>query len=307
MADGGSEPPIYVVYAGSHQFRIARFFGGKRPVFGIDVPLRSAWCAAAADKWRLDLPTMQQLVEPYLNALKAHAGSRPCILLGHCFAGLIAFELAHRFLQIGGSVEKVILLDSSPVVLGPIRVAMRQILEHWTNVPERSLAGRASALSGRLTQTGRTLLWLLSQYARHGWWDLKKRIIGLPPATVTGMRDENGNFITFPTLMQIYDKIYDTHVPRPLGTSGILVKAEPFNDNERPYRNFDPALGWGGLFMDGLKIIEAKGNHISIVENDENLAAIAREVNALLERDLVGGTVPAAKADRDREELLIGS
>src|SRR5262249_11132776 len=108
-------------------------------------------------------------------------------------------------------------------------------------------------------------------------------------------------------LMQIYNKIYDTYVPRPLGTSGLLVKAEPFNDNERPYRTFDPAFGWGGLFMDGLKIIDVKGNHLSIVEDDDNLAAIARDVNALLERDLVAASAPATKADRDREELLMGS
>src|SRR5262249_28783398 len=174
-----------------------------------------------------------------------------CILLGHCFAGLIAFELAHRYLQIGGSVEKVILLDSAPAVLGPVRVATRQMQEHLRQAPKRSVALGLPILFKR---TWRTLWWLFGQYARFGWWDLKERLLGLPPATLTGMRDESGNFIEFPTLMRIYNKIYDTHVPRPLGTSGLLVKAEPFNETEKPYRAFDPAFGWGGLFMDGLKI-----------------------------------------------------
>jgi amino acid adenylation domain-containing protein len=114
MADGELEPPVYIVYAGNHQFRIARFLGGKRRVYGIDVPLRSAWCAAAAEDRISDLPTMGQLVQPYLDALRAHAGSSRCILVGHCFAGLIAFELARRFQEVGGSIGKVILLDSAP-------------------------------------------------------------------------------------------------------------------------------------------------------------------------------------------------
>jgi len=61
---------------------------------------------------------MEQLVEPYLDALRAHAGSSHCILVGHCFAGLMAFELARRFQEVGGSIGKVILLDSAPLLLG---------------------------------------------------------------------------------------------------------------------------------------------------------------------------------------------
>jgi thioesterase domain-containing protein len=304
MADGDTDPPIYVVYAGSHQFRIARFFGGKRPVFGMDVPLRPAWCTAAAEKRRSELPSMQEFVEPYLDALKAHAGQRPCILLGHCFAGLMAFELAHRFKELGGTVEKVILLDSSPLVVGPLRVAMRQIHQHWTGGNNGFAAARASGLVISLRKTGQTLWWVAGQYARHGWWRLKERLLGLPPATKTGMRDESGNFIEFPTLMEIYNKIYRTYVPRRLDASGLLVKAEPLSANDKPYRDFDPALGWEGLFAGGLDIVQAKGNHIAIVEIDENLAAIARDVNALLERDLIESS---GKTEDRPEELLLAS
>jgi amino acid adenylation domain-containing protein/non-ribosomal peptide synthase protein (TIGR01720 family) len=304
MADGDADPPIYVVYAGSHQFRIARFFGGKRPVFGMDIPLRSAWCTAAAEKRNSELPSMQELVEPYLDALKAHAGLRPCILLGHCFAGLIAFELAHRFKELGGTVEKVILLDSSPLVVRPLRVAMRQIHQHWTGGDNGFAAARAPGLATSLKKTGQTLWWVVGQYARHGWWRLKKGLLGMPPATMTGMRDESGNFIEFPTLMEIYNKIYLTYVPRRLDASGLLVKAEPLSANDKPYRDFDPALGWEGLFAGGLDIVQAKGNHIAIVEIDENLAGLARDVNALLERDLIESS---GKTEEGPKELLLAS
>jgi thioesterase domain-containing protein len=104
--------------------------------------------------------------------------------------------------------------------------------------------------------------------------------------------------------MEIYDKIYRTYVPRPLEASGLLVRAEPFNANDKPYRDFDPALGWGGLFAGGMEIVQAKGNHISIIDIDENLAGLARDVNALLERDLIE---PTSKTEDGPKELLLAS
>ena len=58
--------------------------------------------------------------------------------------------------------------------------------------------------------------------------------------------------------------------------AGVLVKAEPANANERPYREYDHALGWGALFTGGLDIVQANGNNISIIDIDENLAGLAR-------------------------------
>jgi thioesterase domain-containing protein len=121
---------------------------------------------------------------------------------------------------------------------------------------------------------------------------------------LTGMRDQDGNFIEFSTLMRLYDKIYDTYTPSSLEAEGILVRAEPFNQSEKPYRDFDAALGWGGLFEKDLEIIQAKGDHISMIEVDENLAGIARDVNALLERDRVR---QPDRTEADQQELLLAS
>jgi thioesterase domain-containing protein len=286
MADGESGPPVYVVYAGLHQFQIARFLGGKRPIFGIDVPMRSAWCAAAAENRRSALPTVEQFVEPYLDALRAHAGSSSCILLGHCFAGLVAFELARRFQEVGGAVEKVILLDSAYAVVGPFPVARQQWRRYWQDAAKAFAAGRASnAILPLLKDSWLTLRWLLRQIAGRGWDGLKERFAS-PQRLMTGMRDEGGKFIEFPTLVRMYENIYKTYVPRRLETAGILVKAEPATGGEKPYRDFDSALGWGHMFAEGLDIIQVKGNHISMIEVDHNMAGLAKAVNAVLERDV---------------------
>src|SRR5262249_22112476 len=123
MRDGTGEPPIFVVYAGGHQYRLAQFVGWDQPVFGIDVPLSTAWCEAAASNRSADLPTLEQMVEPYVEALWAYCGPSPCILTGHCFGALMAFELAHQFQQRGGVVEKVILFDGAAAIPEPFQAA----------------------------------------------------------------------------------------------------------------------------------------------------------------------------------------
>lgn len=58
------------------------------------------------------LPSLEKLVEPYVAAISEHAGSAPCVLAGHSFHRLMAFEAAHRINERGGRVQTVLLLDA---------------------------------------------------------------------------------------------------------------------------------------------------------------------------------------------------
>ena len=42
--------------------------------------------------------------------------------------------------------------------------------------------------------------------------------------------------------------------------------------------------GWGGRFTRGLEIVQAKGDHWSLVKDERNTAALARQINAVLDR-----------------------
>jgi thioesterase domain-containing protein len=42
--------------------------------------------------------------------------------------------------------------------------------------------------------------------------------------------------------------------------------------------------GWGGRFTRGLEIVHAKGDHLSLVKDERNAAALARQINAVLDR-----------------------
>lgn len=291
MADGKSGPPIYVIDAGAHQFQIARFFGDRRrPVFGIEVPLQSSWCDAARENRKDAMPGMDEMIAPYLDALRAHAGNSRCILVGHCFAGLVAFELGRRYQEAGGKVDAVVLLDA-PMPQRRLPVALR----HWNRIwgPSQDGNGAAGA-GGRIKSSLLILRWLIKETANKAMQDMRARFSA---AELVGIRDENGRFIEAPIRDRIHNSVLETYVRRRMNAPGLLVRAETLTESERPYREYDPTLGWGDSFAGGLRIVQAKGNHLSMIEDDESMAAIAREANAVLE------VVTADEAEVERERL----
>jgi thioesterase domain-containing protein/acyl carrier protein len=285
MATGAEATPLYVVYAGNHQFRVARVLGGQRPVFGIDVPYRTSWCNAAAQNRDDGLPELSELVEPFLDALRAHTRGRPCILAGHCFGGLIAFELARRYSDTGGKVEAVVLLDSFGLVPNAWQLARGRLLRNWATI------GRST-----LTESWRTLRWVAGQLGRVGWTGMRMRLSDVVTPELTGMRDENGGFVNGTLLNRIYNKVYETVALGRVPTVGILVRAKITSDAEKPYRELDPNLGWSEAFAGGLHVIETSGDHMSMIEADDNLDALGRHVNKKL--DLVSPGTTGSDSDR---------
>jgi thioesterase domain-containing protein len=196
----------------------------------------------------------------------------------------MAFELAHQFQQRGGVVEKVILFDGASAIPGPFQAAWRQWRRQWTNavagfhVNAKFAAIRSFAKDSKLTG-----VWLLRQLVRAGRAKLNRDPPNRPPDDFTGFRDERGTFISSLILGRLYDNAVSTYKPRSLQASGILVRAEPFEANEKPYRDFDPSLGWGQLFTQGLEIIQATGDHLSMIERDENIVPLARELQRVLD------------------------
>ena len=53
--------------------------------------------------------TMEQLVAPFCSTILAHAGSKPFVVAGYSFAGLMAFEAARQLERQGASVGGVLL------------------------------------------------------------------------------------------------------------------------------------------------------------------------------------------------------
>jgi hypothetical protein len=67
-----------------------------------------------------------------------------------------------------------------------------------------------------------------------------------------------------------------------LDASGLLLRATFQGEKTLPGHDF--TNGWRNLFARGLNVVHATGDHLSIVHDEQHLAALAREINAVLDR-----------------------
>jgi thioesterase domain-containing protein len=75
-----------------------------------------------------------------------------------------------------------------------------------------------------------------------------------------------------------------TYNPRPVDASAVLFPARLPNENVLPQVDF--TNGWGELFSRGLEVIHARGDHWSIVSDEQNLAELASQIDVVLEREM---------------------
>ena len=279
---GHTGPPLYFINAGPAEYRIAQSIGEDRAIFAIDVPMPADWLHAitAADR---PLPTMEQLAALYGDALRAHAGSSPCVVVGYSFSGKIAFEAARLLQHAGGNVAVVILIDAFAWGGGPSRrtYAWQSLLRIWRGAAggtakHTSYIGR---LSASLVNSWRLLWWVIAQIPgrmEHGAAGPQE------PAPLSGIADTEGRPIEWAVAKRLYRILGKSFHPRPLDASGLLFRATFPGEKTLPGHDF--TNGWRNLFARGLNVVHATGDHMSIVHDEQHLAALAREINAVLDR-----------------------
>jgi amino acid adenylation domain-containing protein len=274
MQKGKAERPVYFVYAGPHELRLAELLDNSYQIFGIEVPWPLAWRAAVANNQTSAFPSMEQLVAPYVAALSAHTSSSSCVLAGHSFAGVIAFEMAHQFQRQGGHVDMVMLFDTSARYPTAREVAWRQWRRIWKQAPNGPSTDQLSQSKGsRLRRSWHTVQWMLGQEARKCFRGILSR-----PSNLTTMLDEEGGPLPAWLIERLYTKILESYCPRPLGSRGILFRSElAFKEY-----GMDDSLGWRNLFLPGLEIIPVVGDHLSMFR--EHNQTLAQEINEMLKR-----------------------
>ena len=268
LRKGQTEPPVYFIYAGPDEFRLAKLMDDRHAVFGVEAPWPLAWRDAVAGNRKSAFPTMEQLVAPYVAALSAHTGASPCVLAGHSFAGLMAFEAAHQFQRQGGKVEIVILLDAWATPPIPHRVAWHRWRQDWKQAPSGS----------RLRDSWRITRWLLGQEKYRVWSFFN--LLRLDPQDLTAVLDEEGVPLPGGMLGRVYKRIGDSYRPRRLDSRGVLFRTDQIK-GDAVLRD-DDSQGWNSLFTRGLEIIPMVGDHLSMIR--EHHPKLALEMDEVLKR-----------------------
>jgi thioesterase domain-containing protein len=202
------------------------------------------------------------MAAPYAELIGTHQDSGPCVLIGHSFRGALAFEVAHQLQLQRKRVDMVVLLDASMRVpwwdrLKKLTYRRLRWAINWRLGRVRSAAvERARALFSRSPHTP-------------------------GPVTSDSVREQLYRpFAAVPweILHRIITKASHSYRGRPLESVGILFRAQETDRHEH-----FADMGWGGLFSEGLEIINTPGDHMSLLE-DANLDHLAQALQKRLAR-----------------------
>ena len=271
---GDSALPVYFIYAGPEEILLAQTMGPRHMIFGIEMmPWPLSWRDAAVNNKAAALPTMERLVAPFVAALSAHVGSSPCVLAGWSFAGIMAFEAAHRLQKQGGRVEMVMLIDTLLKPPRPPVGAWFRLSKRWTQTLDKVRAERSMNLFASCIWSAWLMFWWMCL------WPTKRvvRLLKRPssePDFLTSLVDEQGVSLPWSLVDRLYRnarELYDVH---PLNCRGILFRSN--------VERIDGSLGWKGLFTRGLEIIPLTGDHHAILQDKQHRATLARKMSEIL-------------------------
>jgi amino acid adenylation domain-containing protein len=288
LQSGSVELPLYFIGAGPVEIRIAKFLSKGHAVFGTDVPLPMAWRRALESVNKAEWPTMAQLGALHGEALRAHAGTSPCVVAGYSFQGKVVVEAARALLRTGGRVAMVLLVDSTPWSGAAERVkeTMLKNVRGAHGADETVISDESNnitTLSAPLRRSVASLLWAIAQAPPV----LRRRLTALEATDENidegnGWVDENGEPVTLEAMQHLFLMFRSSLDPTPLDTAGVLFRTRRPGDRFLMQGALDN--GWGGRFIRGLEIVETKGDHWSLIKDDHNVAALARQIDEVLGR-----------------------
>jgi thioesterase domain-containing protein len=223
------------------------------------------------------IPTFEQLGKSCGDTLHAHIGSSPCIVAGYSFSGKVAFEAAHAMRRAGTPVALVLLIDAYAWT-GATRVTASRI---WSSIWQSFSTEKEEGSS-----YVKRLLVAVKRSSQLFWWLILQMPSVAKPRVIrnkshpTSLVDSKGIPIDEFALRRLNRRAGRTYRPAPLDTRGVLIRAHLPHETVLP--QIDITNGWGNLFLQGLKLVQVSGDHLSIIRNDQNATELAQQITSLL-------------------------
>jgi thioesterase domain-containing protein len=278
MRQGSVGVPVYWIEPDLDEFKIGQVITTNNPIYAVEIRLPSIWYDLAARNEAKGLPTVEQIVAPYVAAIKAHSHFSRCVLCGHSFGGIIAFEAARQFALLNIRVEKILLLDTAAVYPSSHEAAWQQLKEIWSPAADTAVVMSAA---GRLTKTAWIARWLFG-FKWRGLTRLITSALTHPPERLTTRLDDMGKPVTWSQIQYVYDTAMISYRMSQLDSSGVLFRAESKEGNDDTgSRSLETHLGWNGLFRKGLEIVSVPGGHVSMLRQP-HADVLAREISQVL-------------------------
>ncbi len=132
-----------------------------------------------------------------------------------------------------------------------------------------------------------SLLWAFAQ----GATSVKRRLVGSDAdddnaQEGNGWLDEDGVPVMLADMTRLFFRLRSSFNPPPLDAPALLFRTRRPGDNLLAQDALDNGLG--GRFTQGLEVFKASGDHWSLVRDERNAAALARQIDSVLNRIVIG-------------------
>jgi amino acid adenylation domain-containing protein len=253
----GSGAPLFIIHGveghiiGFH--RLASLIGTSHPIYGIQ--------AQAMLRGKSGILRLEDQAAYYLSEIQRIQPQGPYYLLGYCFGGTVAFEIAQQLRASGERVQLLGLLDArqrdclvSFQRSEPLQARLGHRMEGFLGAFSRlSLGQRIAFLPGKLL-------------AR-----ILRLIYSLAPKC---------GFRTVPSFMKRTEDILL------IAASHYQAKAWPgsvtlFRAADQAYLRLPQDLGWGTLAKGGVEVFEIPGNHYAVFQ-EPNVDVLAQRLREKL-------------------------
>ena len=264
---------IFLVDDGSlGLFKVANLLDKRIPIDVSVSPLTDSDILAAIKKESKKIPKLPEMASVHVRNIRNRSHSGPVILVGHCFGGNLAFEVAQQLLAFGVRVETVVMLDTW--MTNPSRW---WLIQAWFKAHFSRIISHGPAY---LLEKSRRRIRLERQaLASH---------LRLLEEVKSNKKREFDAHIPMHLIMRIYRAAW---VPKqkPLPLKGILLISRD-DWMSTAYLKTDKTLGTQKWFDKGVEVLTVPGDHANVLE-EHNLAGVADGLTQAIGRYFQSGSL----------------
>jgi amino acid adenylation domain-containing protein len=124
----GSKPILFWIdYTARENHELVKQLDADQPVYGLRYGIGSS------PGQRMTLPPMEEWAAHYIKEIKSLQPKGPYFLIGHCYGGILAYEIAQQLIESGERVGELFLVDAPPRSAQK-RLPMWTILENLNEI-----------------------------------------------------------------------------------------------------------------------------------------------------------------------------
>ena len=261
LGETRSPGAIYFLEAPLGVCQMAQHLDVGLSLFATQVPIPEALYRAAILNEKSGAPSIEEMAAPHVALIRSQNISGPCLLAGHSFYGLLAFEVAHQLRREGINVEMLLVLDTL-LMLPPLWYRLRVLT--WARL--RAAVKRRFRLIA-----------------------VKVRKLLFPSAGVEcaldstfAQADRLMFEVPFELLKGTLDQSRDNYTLRTLESRAILFLAQAEDQRyARSGQTFANIKKVSRLFAGGFETVETPGTHLTMLA-DPHVQVLAQKINECL-------------------------